>query len=103
MFNKNIPGLVFRTLQYFFILYLSSLRNYMKLNKKNQIQMKYFEHKTFSDLLILVLALISISVHLLVINNLEYHRDELLYTVYLCENPVISFNQMWSDRLKRLE
>ena len=23
--------------------------------------------------------------------------------VYLCENPVISFNQFWSDRLKRLE
>jgi hypothetical protein len=41
--------------------------------------MKYFENKTFSDLLILVLALISISIHLFVINNLEYHRDELLY------------------------
>ena len=41
--------------------------------------MKYFENKTFSDLLILVLALISISIHLVVINNLEYHRDELLY------------------------
>jgi hypothetical protein len=24
-------------------------------------------------------------------------------TVYLCENPVISFNHFWSDRLKRLE
>jgi hypothetical protein len=41
--------------------------------------MKYFENRTFSDLLIPVLALISISVHLFVINNLEYHRDELLY------------------------
>ncbi len=41
--------------------------------------MKYFENKTFSDLLIPVLALISISIHLAVINNLEYHRDELLY------------------------
>jgi hypothetical protein len=41
--------------------------------------MKYFENKTCSDLLILVLALISISIHLFVINNLEYHRDELLY------------------------
>jgi len=51
----------------------------MKLNKKNQNQMKYFENRTFSDVMILVLALISISIHLLVISNLEYHRDELLY------------------------
>ena len=51
----------------------------MKLNKKNQNQMKYFENKTFSDIMILVMALISISIHLLVISNLEYHRDELLY------------------------
>jgi hypothetical protein len=51
----------------------------MKLNKKNQNQMKYFENKIFSDPMIPVLALISISIHLLVIRNLEYHRDELLY------------------------
>lgn len=41
--------------------------------------MKFFENKTTSDLLILILALISVLIHLFVISNLEYHRDELLY------------------------
>ena len=41
--------------------------------------MRLFDGKKTPDLLILLLALISVSIHLLVINNLEYHRDELLY------------------------
>jgi len=41
--------------------------------------MKYISGKRVSDLSIIFLALISISLHLLVVNNLEYHRDELLY------------------------
>lgn len=35
--------------------------------------------KTKADYLVLFMALFSISIHLLVMNNLEYHRDELLY------------------------
>jgi hypothetical protein len=41
--------------------------------------MKSVTGKTSSDLLILSLAFINVAVHLLVIKNLEYHRDELLY------------------------
>ncbi|MCX6256117.1 MAG: glycosyltransferase family 39 protein [Bacteroidia bacterium] len=42
-------------------------------------ELKSPAEKKISDLLIIFLALISVSIHLLVINNLEYHRDELLY------------------------
>jgi 4-amino-4-deoxy-L-arabinose transferase-like glycosyltransferase len=41
--------------------------------------MKSVTGKTSADILILSLALINVAVHLLVIKNLEYHRDELLY------------------------
>ncbi len=41
--------------------------------------MKSISDKDRSNLLILLLALINVFIHLLVINNLEYHRDELLY------------------------
>jgi hypothetical protein len=41
--------------------------------------MKSVTGKTSADLLILSLAFINVAVHLLVIKNLEYHRDELLY------------------------
>jgi hypothetical protein len=41
--------------------------------------MKSLSGKTTTDFLIIFLAFLSILVHLLIINNLEYHRDELLY------------------------
>ena len=41
--------------------------------------MKYFSTVKPSDLPIIILALLNVFVHLLVVNNLEYHRDELLY------------------------
>jgi hypothetical protein len=34
---------------------------------------------SFPDPAVMILALISVAIHLLVANNLEYHRDELLY------------------------
>ena len=34
---------------------------------------------TFTDFAIFFLALLNISMHLLIVKNLEYHRDELLY------------------------
>ncbi len=41
--------------------------------------MKSFAGKTPQNLIIILLALFNVAIHLLVINNLEYHRDELLY------------------------
>lgn len=41
--------------------------------------MKSLTGKTITDILILSLAFINIAVHLLIVKNLEYHRDELLY------------------------
>ena len=41
--------------------------------------MKSDAQKTRTDLLIILLAVFNILIHLLVVNNLEYHRDELLY------------------------
>jgi 4-amino-4-deoxy-L-arabinose transferase-like glycosyltransferase len=41
--------------------------------------MKIFSAKLKNDPVIYILALFSIAIHLLFINNLEYHRDELLY------------------------
>jgi hypothetical protein len=41
--------------------------------------MKPGAQKTRQDLPIILLAIFNILIHLLVINNLEYHRDELLY------------------------
>ncbi len=41
--------------------------------------MKLFHYKKNANLAVLFLALVSIMIHLLVVNNLEYHRDELLY------------------------
>src|SRR5664280_2582054 len=38
---------------------------------------KFF--RSLPDLGIILLAILSVSIHLLVANNLEYHRDELLY------------------------
>ena len=35
--------------------------------------------KNYQRLIIILLAFFNIAIHLLVINNLEYHRDELLY------------------------
>ena len=41
--------------------------------------MKVYNGKTAADPVIIGLSLLSIVLHLLFINNLEYHRDELLY------------------------
>jgi hypothetical protein len=41
--------------------------------------MKFEKGKILADLPVIFLALFNICIHLLVINNLEYHRDELLY------------------------
>lgn len=41
--------------------------------------MKPATERSRADFYILLLALINVFIHLLVINNLEYHRDELLY------------------------
>jgi hypothetical protein len=46
--------------------------------------------KTRANIYILFLALINVFIHLLVINNLEYHRDELLY-FSLGEHPAFGF------------
>jgi hypothetical protein len=41
--------------------------------------MKGFNNKSIPDPLIICMALLSVAIHLLFINNLEYQRDELLY------------------------
>ena len=41
--------------------------------------MKLLTRISAADTIIIILALISVFSHLLVINNLEYHRDEMLY------------------------
>jgi 4-amino-4-deoxy-L-arabinose transferase-like glycosyltransferase len=41
--------------------------------------MKTYKRTAISDPLVISLALLSIFLHLIFINNLEYHRDELLY------------------------
>ena len=41
--------------------------------------MKLFHNKKNANLAVIFLALVNIMIHLLVVNNLEYHRDELLY------------------------
>ena len=41
--------------------------------------MKIFSAKTKFDPVIFCMALFNIAIHLIFINNLEYHRDELLY------------------------
>jgi hypothetical protein len=52
--------------------------------------MKSFISRISSNLPVLLLALFNIAVHLLIINNLEYHRDELLY-FSLGEHPDFGF------------
>ncbi|MGD0754428.1 MAG: glycosyltransferase family 39 protein [Bacteroidales bacterium] len=52
--------------------------------------MKLFNGEKTPKLITIILALISVSIHLLVINNLEYHRDELLY-FSLGEHPAFGF------------
>ena len=52
--------------------------------------MKLFDGKKTPELIIIILALISVSIHLLVMGNLEYHRDELLY-FSLGEHPAFGF------------
>ena len=49
---------------------------------------KFF--KSLPDAGIILLAILSVSIHLLVVNNLEYHRDELLY-FSLGEHPAFGF------------
>jgi hypothetical protein len=41
--------------------------------------MKFIKEIKPTDIAILFLAIFSITIHLIVLNNLEYHRDELLY------------------------
>jgi 4-amino-4-deoxy-L-arabinose transferase-like glycosyltransferase len=41
--------------------------------------MKPLKTRILTDLPVIFLVLFNICIHLLVINNLEYHRDELLY------------------------
>jgi hypothetical protein len=41
--------------------------------------MEFSKSKLYVNLPIILLALLSVVIHLLVVNNLEYHRDELLY------------------------
>jgi len=78
--------------------------------------MRTHNGKIIADPVILFMALFSIIIHLIFINNLEYHRDELLYfslgmhpaareygtLVYLCEEPVMSFNKFWTGRVSML-
>jgi hypothetical protein len=52
--------------------------------------MKVKNGKTLTVLVIFCLALLSVVMHLLVINNLEYHRDELLYFC-LGQHPAFGF------------
>ena len=52
--------------------------------------MKSVTGKKTTDFLIFFLALINIAVHLLVIKNLEYHRDELLY-FSLAQHPAAGY------------
>ncbi len=52
--------------------------------------MKPIEERTRANFYILILALVNVLIHLLVINNLEYHRDELLY-FSLGEHPAFGF------------
>ncbi len=52
--------------------------------------MKSYISKISSDLPVILLAIFNILIHLLVIGNLEYHRDELLY-FSLGEHPAFGF------------
>ena len=52
--------------------------------------MKSFAFMKRFEPVIIILALLNISIHLLVINNLEYHRDELLY-FSLGQHPAFGF------------
>jgi len=45
------------------------------------------------DLLIISLALISVAIHMLVANNLGYHRDEMLYFT-LGQHPAYGYNSV---------
>jgi hypothetical protein len=78
--------------------------------------MRSFKSGISEDLQIIFLAIFNIFIHLLVIGNLGYHREELLYfslgqhpdareygtAVYLCEDPKASYNESWANRLKDL-
>lgn len=46
-----------------------------------------------TDPIIVILALINVSLHLFVVKNLEYHRDELLY-FSLGQHPAIGYNSV---------
>ncbi|TAL81459.1 MAG: glycosyltransferase family 39 protein [Bacteroidetes bacterium] len=51
----------------------------MVYNLKNLNGMKSYAGKTITDPIIIFLVVFNILIHLFVISNLEYHRDELLY------------------------
>jgi 4-amino-4-deoxy-L-arabinose transferase-like glycosyltransferase len=52
--------------------------------------MKFKEFISPENLIILFLAVIYVAIHLLVANNLEYHRDELLYFA-LGQHPAFGY------------
>jgi hypothetical protein len=78
--------------------------------------MNAIARKNYQSLIIILLALFNVAIRLLVIGNLGYHRDELLYfslgqhpdareygiAVYLCEDPKTNFNEFWANQLKDL-
>jgi len=49
--------------------------------------------KRAADPIIIILILINVSLHLFVVNNLEYHRDELLY-FSLGQHPAFGYNSV---------
>ncbi|MGC1390305.1 MAG: glycosyltransferase family 39 protein [Bacteroidales bacterium] len=52
--------------------------------------MKSYKEKISADLPVIFIAIFNVFIHLLVIGNLEYHRDELLY-FSLGEHPALGF------------
>jgi hypothetical protein len=55
--------------------------------------MKTHFFKTFPGPVIISMAVLSVAMHLLVMNNLEYHRDELLY-FSLGQHPAFGYNSV---------
>jgi len=55
--------------------------------------MKYESFKRATDPVIIILALINVFLHLIVVKNLEYHRDELLY-FSLGQHPAFGYNSV---------
>lgn len=85
--------------------------------------MKIFSAKVKNDPVIYILALFSIAIHLLFILMMNLAKmlknlfrkitkvgsisnpdaREFRTTVYLCQDPVMSFNMFWTERLTHLD